>query len=108
MSETKWSPGPWKLYSEDLRGGKYWSVVTAHDFESIDIHEDENGEANARLISAAPELYEALLDALAGLQYVRQHYYDERTGTGDLYGVGFDRVEQKAKAAIAKAIGDVN
>lgn len=56
-------------------------------------------EAQVDLIAAAPELLGALKDALSGLQYIRQTH-------GDLYGVGWDRVEQKASAAIAKAEGN--
>lgn len=36
----------------------------------------------------------ALLDARAGWRYIREHH-------GDLYGVGWDRVEQKLTAALA-------
>lgn len=55
------TPGPWELYNEDLRGGQYWVVaIPGPDFETIDLHADENGEANARLIAAAPDLYAAL------------------------------------------------
>lgn len=52
------------------------------------------------------ELCDALKDALAGLRYVREHYHDEHTANGDLYGVGFDRVEQKATAVLARARGE--
>lgn len=60
------TPGPWELYNEDLRGGSYWVVaIPGPDFETIDLHVEENGEANARLISAAPEMYAALRLAMA-------------------------------------------
>lgn len=55
-------------------------------------------EANAKLFAAAPELLEALKDMLSGWKYIREQH-------GDLYGVGWDRAEQKATAAIAKALG---
>ena len=44
------------------------------------------------------ELLHALHDMLAGWQYIRRTH-------GDLYGVGWDRAENKAVAAIAKAEG---
>jgi hypothetical protein len=51
---------------------------------------------DAFLIAAAPELLEALHDMLAEWVYIRETY-------GDLYGVGWDRAQDKANAAIAKA-----
>lgn len=41
----------------------------------------------------ARQLEDALLDARSGMQYIRETH-------GNLYGVGFDRVEDKAKAAL--------
>ena len=57
------------------------------------------GEPNARLIAAAPELLEALQDMLSGWKYIRETH-------GDLYGVGWDRAQNKAQSAIAKATGE--
>ena len=48
--------------------------------------------------AAAPELLEALQDMLNGWIYIRQSH-------GDLYGVGWDRAQEKAEKAIAKATG---
>lgn len=53
-------------------------------------------EANARLIAAAPDLLEACKDLLSGWMYIRKVH-------GDLYGVGWDRAQQKAIDAIAAA-----
>jgi hypothetical protein len=55
--------------------------------------------ANARLVSAAPDLLEALRDMLSGWKYIRESH-------GDLYGVGWDRAQEKAVSAIAKAVGE--
>ena len=57
-----------------------------------------NVNANGNLISAAPDMYEALMDARSALRYIRESY-------GELYGVGFDRVESRSTAALAKADG---
>lgn len=59
MSEVKHTPGPWRLHSEDLRGGTYWVVTMPGAEETIDIFEGDNGEANAHLIFAAPDLLAA-------------------------------------------------
>ena len=49
--------------------------------------------------TVGPDLLAALADALSGWRYIRSHH-------GDLYGVGWDRVETAASAAIARAKGD--
>jgi len=56
-------------------------------------------EANAQLAMAAPDLLEALQDLLSGWKYIRAQH-------GDLYGVGWDRAQDKAQAAISKALGE--
>lgn len=57
------SPAPWKA----VQGISLWvessyGIGVADDIDTID---DETGEANARLIAAAPELYEALREIVA-------------------------------------------
>lgn len=57
------SPAPWKA----KQGISLW-VESANEIcvaDDIDMIEDEIGEANARLIAAAPELYEALREIVA-------------------------------------------
>lgn len=49
--------------------------------------------ANERLRDAAPRLAEALKDAMSGLRYIRERY-------GELDGVGWQRIEAKANAAL--------
>lgn len=79
MSETKWTPGPWHIFEPLEQGSqhsigywipgkdeRYWLVSVypvrgvPHKFGAA--HCDE-AEANARLIAAAPDLYEALVKA---------------------------------------------
>jgi len=63
----------------------------------------EPPEVWAEMLTAAPtdgdevvrEMAEALADALSGWRYIRDHH-------GDLYGVGWDRVEQAAESALAR------
>lgn len=45
---------------------------------------------------AAPDLLDALKDITSGWRYIRRHY-------GDLSGVGWDRAQSAAEAAISKA-----
>lgn len=103
MSEFKGTPGPWFEYREGfstvyveakLRDGVIQEVAACGPTEAG----QEAQSANARLIAAAPELLEALQDMLSGWKYIRQTH-------GDMYGVGWDRSEQKATEAIAKALG---
>lgn len=49
-----------------------------------------------RLQSINAELVAALEDMLSGWKYIRETH-------GDLYGVGWDRAEGKARAALSKA-----
>jgi hypothetical protein len=78
MSETKWTPGPWsvgKSWADHLRSGIWWNapVFVGEDETHGNmlckvvaggpggLHSTaEEIEANARLIAAAPDLYEAL------------------------------------------------
>lgn len=71
MSETKWTLGPWKVCDEARVGGyaieaapsAYTHVTVAVSIQSEGcVHPLSSAEAenNARLIAAAPELYEAL------------------------------------------------
>ena len=96
MSDTPmWTPGPWHHHGpgsvrvcdggHDLEAG-CWTIAEA---EIIGV-ERETAEANARLIAAAPELYEAL-DWLCA-------YAEESTKPGEAY-------LQMARAALAKARG---
>jgi hypothetical protein len=135
MSEKKYTPSPWKLCYKDDDHSMCMSVIVPAsskmkvendrrlcddpnrmDVIAVVFHQlppfagmmiDDSGmdvdievsDANANLIAAAPELLEALEDMLSGWRYIRRNH-------GDLYGVGWDRAEEKAKAAIAKAKGE--
>jgi hypothetical protein len=101
----KHTPGPWLIQQGDewtdgivtLHGHNedgtpiYWTVASYN-------RQRDEAKANARLIAAAPELLAALKDIYSGWKYLRETH-------GDLYGVGWDRSQEKAEAAIAKAEG---
>lgn len=113
MSDTKFTPGPWsfsrweqfgdtRFYVAQADGAPYtpnYSDVATLIAETVSGERVAVQEANARLIAAAPELFEALRDMLGGWKYIRSAH-------GDLYGVGWDRAQEKAVAAIAKATGE--
>lgn len=91
---TSFTPGPW-FY----RRSNEWShtVVTKHGVlpdgtdncwtvAEVNKQREPEHEANARLIAASPELYQALRDCVAALG-----------------GINSDNVPDTARAAIAKA-----
>lgn len=69
MNNPKYTPGPWKL--EPIKGTHYQIIAVSTDVVTpiaqtiADEREGVNGEANARLIAAAPELLEALKKAMS-------------------------------------------
>ena len=60
MTEPKFTPGPYCVEVEDLRGGRFFSVCTKYDYIIDGLHESDNGNANAHLFATAPELYAEL------------------------------------------------
>ncbi len=97
MSEVKWTPGPWKLDDDgscDVLANSGELLASVYPMMSA----YRQRESNARLIAAAPELYEALwtlLDCLIG------------TTKHDLPGyVGSQDTADRIFAALAKARGE--
>ncbi len=93
MSETKWTPGPWELADKynctDVRAVDGPYVADCNASAAIDWR---TKEANARLIAAAPELYEALENL--------RKLYDTDEGCRSMPEY------QAAIAALAKARGE--
>lgn len=91
--KTQYTPGPWKA----TKNTAYWQIDSEHDGQIGDAcisqfieGNTDGGEANAKLMSAAPELLEAAQNALENCV--------------DLIGTD----EGKAlEAAIKKALGEV-
>ena len=90
IKPTGHTPGPWKFIPPDdqvldLFSPEYFFI----DGPGADVH-GHMTIADARLIAAAPELLEALKNAVNALQ---------------ICGMKFEHVEAEACAAIAKAEG---
>ncbi|EMH9206351.1 TPA: hypothetical protein ACTYTR_003827 [Klebsiella michiganensis] len=86
MQEFKGTPGPWHVSNEGcmlIRDDAGLSIVAKY----VGYTNDEEELANARLISAAPELLEALLLIMGGDFYMPKESADV------------------ARLAIAKALG---
>jgi hypothetical protein len=102
MSDTKFTPGPWRVelgdgYPHagswcvvcDTHPSKYTPLVAVQDF-------DDRSEADARLIAAAPDIYDALILALP---------YVETAESDDAYKPSSARrVTETIRAALAKAV----
>jgi hypothetical protein len=86
MSAAKHTPGPWR-YTKHAVDEDYMLVFCGSDGDNL---RGYCGEANARLIAAAPELLEALVNLLA----VHECQGGTKYHAGDI-----------ARAAIAKATG---
>lgn len=87
--ETKHTPGPWKVdseYPERITDSNNDGIADCVDWFSYKTWEEK--EENAKLISAAPELLEALI---AALPYVKHS--------------GLKVTVEKVEAAIEKATG---
>jgi hypothetical protein len=96
MADTSFTPGPWKPgrseFYPGLDGPMTKRVYTEFPPNEIEVSGD-NCRANAYLIAAAPELYEALMQAEAFIAY---------------YAGAKDRTEllPKVSAALRKARGE--
>lgn len=94
MSEPKFTPGPW-LFSS-YKSGNSVIVIDGKEFDVATVNYP-NRDANAHLIAAAPELYEALEGLLADITE-----YQEINNLGGQN----NHWQVKAKAALAKARGE--
>ena len=105
MSDAKHTPGPWAVSTQgvgfEVDSADGWQVAQAQQR-----HEDGRGKeatmrlANARLIAAAPELLEALIEAS---EWVSEYVSQMRAYTiSDEAAKSLRRI----RAAIAKATGE--
>ena len=93
MNNQKHTPGPWRIEMKD----NYMKLYMPASRLDGDVARGYVGEANARLIAAAPELLEAC-EALARLC--------ERFGVNPVTVSGGPSSLDRARAAIAKAEGE--
>ena len=103
MAETKFTPGPWSIFGplSDKHEPAY--RVSAERTLSLTVSPCPDGfvhgenKANAHLIAAAPELYEALEEIVENAVV----YYE---GSMDIYSEAIEN----ARNALAKARGEEN
>ena len=104
-NETKFTPGPWSLDNNDVRDEAQAVLRDATGCIVADAFTmDRTGEceANAHLIAAAPELYEALEDCMTALE----PYDDAKPRDWKSDRENLRRVYQSARFALAKARGE--
>lgn len=106
MSETQFTPGPWEV-GKDGYGSDGW--VYCDDVLGTAVARTDTGngvipkaqrDANARLIAAAPDLYEALKDASAVIEMMLRIAPDATATFGEANGIQLARA--KAAAALSK------
>ena len=103
MSERKWTPGPWKWADDrDKTGLIYLTGVLIAEHTDGTPWGDDMDRANAHLIAAAPELYEAL-EEIRDMLWSRPDISDRLR---PLMGFAEEATNQKARAALAKARGE--
>jgi hypothetical protein len=104
MSEKKWTPGPWEVGPANMVDSNAVTAIArcgcafrSPQYSGTDFATPAHQEANARLISAAPDLYDALEECKRVLSDLQSTQL-EGTRTRDAW--------EKARAALAKARGE--
>lgn len=94
------TPGPWEAEGQEVRGkckdGVIWTIAKV----GLVLEQDEQMESNARLIAAAPEMMDALIEVRKSISWIVANTSGE---IKDLLSVDQKRI----KAVIAKATGEV-
>jgi hypothetical protein len=99
---TKHTPGPWIISGSSIWNSDTHRAIYASGRKPVN-ERDEEGQANARLIAAAPEML-AALEALTSWAIEAQKRLPVETWS-DLENHGTIEIIE-AKAAIAKARGE--
>lgn len=103
MSEQRFTKGPYYrdgqvVCTKTSSGDDAWSAYVENDFGDASA---EELEATAQLFSAAPDLYEALTEALPLVEGFDDADYDREEGEEPIVAP----ILRKIRAALAKAAG---
>ena len=93
---SKHTPGPWAFYDDTALTGCIEIVALGKTVARIYRSVPEKDLPNARLIAAAPDLLEALRDAVTMIDSLNSAYGSEQV----------DSVASNGRAVIAKALGE--
>ncbi len=92
MNDTKekhaFTPGPWQAHGTKV---STWETQEQIEFHGDEVIAETGFEANARLIAAAPAMYEVLSELLDTLEMSK--------------GYGFDEEYEKLREVLAKVDG---
>lgn len=103
MNEFKGTPGPWTGEKVVNICGAYEAGLSIGYLTTNNAERRAEGEANARLIVAAPDLLKALQDLLGAYEGVMHSEFDY---PGDPWTAEGDDEATAGKSAIAKALGE--
>lgn len=112
MSEFKGTPGPWEVDRNNVHSGRIatihhcigndWVEIWSPDWPDT----EEKQEANSRLISAAPELLEALLSMVSRIEYYATLAGADKPNIED-WAYTYNSTDMDvARQAIKKALGN--
>jgi len=107
---TQHTPGPWEwdsaVWDYDPNQDAPWLVTEALGDRVLSGMIQCNGEANARLISAAPDLLEALRESQIALGLMLSYHGQGQQDYADVAQVRAQDAYDLNSAAIAKATGE--
>jgi hypothetical protein len=101
---SKWTPRPWCWYTSNSynrlgQDGSYNEILYAVKYKDGVVGIEWKNKADAHLIAAAPDLYEALQVAEESIvTFMGVHDYPMESGAGQIL--------EQVKAALAKARGE--
>ena len=113
--QGKWTPGPWQvMYSTDKSGECALAVWIDEAYDGMvgspickvspESCETEQDKANAQLIAASPELFEALINLWPYIQDLQSENFSD-PNAGIFEDEKLTQAYNNAKAVIAKATG---
>ena len=109
MNETKFTPGPW-LFSS-YKSGNSVIVIDGKEFDVATVNYP-NRDANAHLIAAAPDLYEALKNTTAHLvaaHSLLQSGGQKAAASNTMFEImlkDYEKSIEVGRAALSKARGE--
>lgn len=103
MSGVKHTPGPWHVGNDFEAGiGRGWFVSGSGFVRANMVGPVDACEANARLIAAAPDLLDALREAL---HEINEEIEQRKCSGNDEYWAALQAIWERGDAAIRKAEG---
>jgi len=93
MSDTRFTPGPWQVRERDERTVDFRRSIRDASGNVV----SPRNPHDAALIAAAPDLYDALTECVAQIEYLHGKFQETGTGVTSI---------ARANAALRKARGE--